>query len=189
MFTKNYINLTKGRFFCTMDSSMGYQEYRCAGGDNFGAYNKNLFYSDIGGYFTTSQCRVALVGASSDIRNVGGGVYFGTGSTPPAKSDYRLESPITSGLSVTNPDTAVQTSDGKGKYEVMSTFTVKNTTSSEIVIREMGIITPVRDLSTSGTFYYAVLMERTVLTDPIVIPAGGTKMITYKLTFNQGEDA
>lgn len=28
-----------------------------------------------------------------------------------------------------------------------------------------------------------------VLTDPIVIPAGGTKMITYKLTFNQGEDA
>lgn len=116
------------------------------------------------------------------------GIYFGSGSTPATKSDYSLESPITSGLTITA--SALQnTTDGNGKYIYSTDFIVKNTTESEINIYEMGAVSqlPSKAITnvSSAALCYPILFERTVLTEPITIAPGESKLVTYKLTFNQ----
>ena len=183
MFTNNYIKMINGRFFCRTDNDRNSQEYRTVSGEIIAGFNKNLCYSDIGGYLAQGYCR-SLPTYATSYNEVYPGVHFGSGGTAPAKSDYALESPITSGLSITNPTSIVQLNDGLGKHEFISTFSVTNTTENEITIREIGVITPMRDISTSGTFVYPVLMERTVLPEPVTISAGRMKVISYKIVFN-----
>ena len=121
------------------------------------------------------------------------GVYFGTGGTVPKVSDYTLESPITSGLAITNPSIEntgydpkfPMETDGK-KYSLVPTYIVQNTSSAEINIREVGVFGAVCTSSSSNSSTINVLFERTVLSEPINIQPGKVKLITYRLTFNHG---
>lgn len=191
MFTNNYIAFQKARFE---------ESYRIgtvtrlvdAAGSTQNAYTTYFVCTDIGGWMKTARCKEIVGSVSNSMLsdNTYPGVYFGTGSTPAKKSDYKLESPITSGLAFTNPSALAWTEDGNGKYAASADFVVRNTTEAEINIYEIGLFTPFSwnynfvALTNSMPVNYA-LMERTVLTEPITIPAGGTKMITYKITFNQ----
>lgn len=116
-----------------------------------------------------------------------GGVYFGTGATPPAMSDYTLENPITSGLSIVNPGSQpgahVDESEGTTRYQ--SIFSVTNTTDSEITISEAGLFVWMNvGTSSASSNKHCYLMDRVVLDEPIVLAAGETKAITYKMVFN-----
>jgi hypothetical protein len=189
MFTNNYIEFQKARF--TAKSNSSYATLKRADGATAKAYVGGLFVSDIGYWMTKAKCKAinaenTYTMLSNDIEQ---GVYFGAGSTPANRGDYKLESPITSGLSITNPAAAVWTNEGNGKYSISSDFIVRNTTTSEINIYEVGVFTPVGtqqnsapDKSTSVSY---VLMERTVLAEPITIPSGEPRLVTYKITFNQ----
>lgn len=112
------------------------------------------------------------------------GVHFGTGTTPPNKADYKLEEEITSGLSITNQESAEITDLGGGKYKVEASFILKNTTAEAIAISEIGLYSYGGYSSSSA---YTVLFERQVFDTPITIQPNESKLVTYKLTFNQSQ--
>lgn len=120
-----------------------------------------------------------------------GGVCFGTGSTPATKDDYTLESPITSGITVTNPSDVVYHENDNGQYTFSASFVVANTSDAELNIWEVGVVSYLGNycstgITISGSFGGSpILFDRQVLSEPITIPAGESKLVTYKITFNQ----
>jgi hypothetical protein len=105
------------------------------------------------------------------------GTFFGSGTTPAQKTDFKLESPILSGLSIISQSSLTIVQKGEGKYSASAAFIVQNTTDAEITISEMGYYADVGS--------YLCLYDRTVLPVPVVIPAGERKLITYEILFNQ----
>jgi hypothetical protein len=115
----------------------------------------------------------------------GYGVWFGAGSTPPTEDDYKLESPYVSGLSVVNQTGLDIVQDDDGVYACYACYAVTNTTEAEITIREIGAFGELVTYSSSKYYSkYRLLYERTVLANPITIPPGGSKLVTYKITIN-----
>lgn len=185
MFTQNYLNYKKGRFMHTNTSSEETIKVVNPGGVNVNAYSAHAFYGDLGGWMRYGRCCDIATVINTETNGwlkIYPGVYFGTGSTPATKADYTLESPLTSGLSITSPSAATESTNGDGVYVFSAPFVVKNTTENEINIWEIGIFTPIQRYTME---YYLALMERTVLTEPITIQPGGSKLVTYKITFNQ----
>lgn len=106
-------------------------------------------------------------------------VEFGNGTTPATVNDYKLESEITTGISVASQD--FPTTEQTDKYILWTaTFGVK--ASVETTISEIGLFSHV--YTSSGSFL--TLVDRTVLDEPITIPAGQSKQITYTIRFNYG---
>jgi hypothetical protein len=187
MFTQNYIDFQKARFTATTYS--GTQRLVAQDGAKRNAQVYTFWIADIGSWMHKGRCGTFsdhTVAIASDSQS---GVYFGSGSTPASKADYNLEEPITSGLSITNPTSLIWAKNGDGNYSACADFIIRNTRQVEISISEIGVFTPVTTTSniapSSNVQVYNVLMERTVLDAPIVIPVGEAKVITYKITFNQ----
>jgi hypothetical protein len=96
-----------------------------------------------------------------------------------------LENAISSGLSITNPASLVISDEGNGKYTFSAPFVVSNTGDAEVNIWEIGAF--------SQGYYYnggmagavPILFERTVLDEPVNIQPGKSKLIDYRVTFNQ----
>lgn len=137
---------------------------------------------DFGYWLNKARCNEFPTTNKSSMENAAYGVYFGSGSTPAAKSDYTLEAPIESGLSVTNQDGFTANDLADGSMEWSSSYILQNTTSESITIREIGIVTPIGK-NTSN--YHCILMERSVLSSPVTIPAGEAYLLTYKITIIQ----
>lgn len=150
---------------------------------------KNYFGNDI----STSSRHVDTVGWGIDtegswgasmgyIRNTltsNPGVILGDGDTPPTSDDYKLAGNLVSGFTYSKTlkqvasDTAVT---------VKAVYTITNTNSTAITIKEIGLIgapTTSPSASTSKT-----LFDRTVLDTPVTIPAGGVGQVEYTITFN-----
>lgn len=189
MFTNNYINWQKHKFF--VKSYNDNIKLTGPDGTQRACYGANPDASELGSWMWKARCReIAATEETSNYSHDNPGVYFGTGSTPATKDDYKLEAPLTSGLTITNPSSVSLTNSGS-TYIATASFILTNSTEAEINIREVGLFTPVcngvRSTPNSSGVYNILLMERTVLTEPITIPAGGSKLVTYKLTFNQTE--
>lgn len=194
MFTQNYITLQKRKFMLLSDSSNEYSDsvnLKNVENANAKCYAVNASVSEIGGWMGKGKCKTIVASESCYPYDAySAGVYFGTGNTPATLNDYNLEAPITSGLSITNPRQLVTKQEGN-TYIISAPMIVSNTTITDISIYEMGIFTPVmqsysdRPTDSGKTVHYC-LMERTVLDEPITIPAGESKLVTYKITFNQG---
>lgn len=108
------------------------------------------------------------------------GVQFGSGKTPATADDYKLESQITSGLTVANPGNISRSCDDDGIH-MSCTFGVKNADTKPVEISEIGMVA---SFNTSGSSYSGYfLVERTVLETPIVIPVGESRQITYTISF------
>lgn len=152
--------------------------YDCVGT----SFSGQMYYTRDGflGWMTASRCKRLPTTYSSSASGAGGGVYFGTGSTPATWNDYTLESPITSGLTTSSGGRLTERSGDT--YSYLVTYTLYNNTDADINIYEVGLFSPV---SYRDDQHYLALMERTVLTEPITIPAGESKLVTYKITFNQ----
>lgn len=107
------------------------------------------------------------------------GVIFGTGSTAPTVDDYKLSGSIVTGFSYSATKTSVTYSDTG--MTVSWTYSITSTASSDITIREVGLIA-----STSGSSGAAnmCLLDRTILDEPVTIPAGGVGQVTYTITMD-----
>lgn len=189
MFTDNYINFRNALF-----SAKNYNntfKVKDAAGTTVNATVSFGWIYDIGSWMTLAQCKAinATHGSTVITNKHYQGVYFGSGSTPATKADYQLENPITSGLSITNPSDLVWQNDSDGKYAAIADFLVRNTTEAEVNIYEIGVFVPVTTSSGSAANLQIpvnyVLMERTVLSEPVTIAPGEAKLVTYKITFNQ----
>lgn len=172
MFTQNYINLQKVAFMGGT-ATFKYQD----GTTGTPAVSlQSILGLRLGEAMQVPKC----ANPSDTFTN---SVYFGSGSTPATKDDFTLEAPITSGLSFAQGTSlCVKTQDGQ--YAAWVSHVVKNTTSNVINIYEIGLFAQIYNAGNTTSTKY-VLMERTVLDEPIVIPAGEEKTVTYKLTFNQ----
>lgn len=191
MFTDNYINY-KALMFCgarsnTHNPHPSSLSFVWTNGATIGSTSSPIgsqysFRGDLGYWITRPRCRTFPVETQSSDTEPAFGVYFGSGSTPATKADRTLENPISSGLTFTSIDNYKILPKNNGRYDVVVTFILKNTTGAEINVYEIGVVTPLA----GGTYtYYPVLMERTVLTKPVTIPAGEKRAIEYRIVFNQ----
>lgn len=187
MFTNNFIKLMG--FFAVGPNSTA--SCTIADGSSVTIYNETFTHFRFVDWMGCGRCQTITAKYSGSASNsppenlTNPGVYFGTGATPATASDYTLENPITSGLNVLSGSPALHSSNGSHTYT--ATHTLTNTTDSEINIYELGLFLPVDTTSTAGKYLWAnTLAERTVLTEPITIAPGESKLVTYKITFNHG---
>lgn len=97
-------------------------------------------------------------------------IKVGTGTTTPTQNDYNMQNEAT-GITCDATSTGF-TSNLTKTY----TATFSNSTASDINITELGLF--VQDYNENN-----FLLDRTVLSTPITIPAGQSKAITYEIGF------
>ena len=144
----------------------------------FGRANSNAWPSN--GYSGTGTINIA----NPSTNSAAVGVYVGSGTTSPTENDYTLETPITSGLSGTMRVQYSDTLDNDGNPQLVQVLTLRNTSSSDITVSEVGWIAKgLCDASnnTASGSGKNLLFDRTVLNSPVTIPAGESAAITYTI--------
>lgn len=107
------------------------------------------------------------------------GIAFGSGTTPPQKTDYKLKNYITTGLTYSGNNTNL--TDGVANW----VQTVQNTSGEPITISEVGLFS--RDAITGGD-YTVFLLTRTVLDTPVVLQPNEVKTFTITIDYNKFVD-
>lgn len=102
------------------------------------------------------------------------GVSFGTGNTAPTMDDYGLSGDLITTLTATS---AAAREAGTGDVSIV--YTLTNSGSSEITIREVAWF-GYSYIKESGSWFSA-MYDRTVLDTPVTIPAGGVGQVTYTI--------
>ena len=123
--------------------------------------------------------------SSSVITSAGSstGIQIGSGTTPATEDDYHLESQLTSGCSASAP-TMEFGEDENGNPIVEYTFTVTNNSENPITISEIGYFQNLYASTTKGSTSATnknCMLDRTVLSSPVTIPAGEYAAIKYTL--------
>ena len=104
------------------------------------------------------------------------GIVFGSGTTPPQKTDYKIENHIADGLTYSNNSTS--TTNNVANW----VQTVQNTSSEPITISEVGLF------STCDELHLCVLLTRTVLDNPVVLQPNDVKTFTITIDYNKFVD-
>lgn len=104
------------------------------------------------------------------------GIVFGSGTTPPQKTDYKIENHIADGLTYSNNSTS-ETNNVANWVQ-----TVQNTSSEPITISEVGLF------SANGKEYLCILLTRTVLDNPVVLQPNDVKTFTITIDYNKFVD-
>lgn len=111
-------------------------------------------------------------------------VMIGTGRTPPTREDYKLENPVTSGITITNGTFSAAEADDE-RLLLAVNYTVRNDGAENLVIGEIGTFSQVTAYRPNGSeLTLTVMMERTVLEEPVTIPPGESRMIQYTIRIN-----
>ena len=127
----------------------------------------------------------ATAAATDNTNGLNGGIFFGSGTTPPTVNDYTLETPV-SGLSAAIATCAFSWTESG--LEAVRAIVVTNNSTSAVTISEVGSFTPYLKSQSSavanpvggGLF----MIDRTVLETPIILVPGETKTINYAIKFN-----
>ena len=135
----------------------------------------------IGGYFGSSGMP-STIQKTVQISNTSAGIWLGEGQTPATEEDYTLEEKITSGLTA-GTATIRSEVDENGNPYIEYTFMLSNTTAEDIIIREIGFVQQFNMSSTIGgaTSQDKLLIDRTVLSVPVTVPANGEAVMRYTL--------
>lgn len=108
------------------------------------------------------------------------GIAFGSGTTPPQKTDYKLENYITTGLTYSGNNT--NQTDGVTKW----VQTVQNTSTAQITITEVGLFSML--INSRGDGLDPHLLTRTVLDTPVVLQPNEVKTFTITIDYNKFVD-
>jgi hypothetical protein len=110
------------------------------------------------------------------------GIWLGSGNNAASEDDYALQTRITTGLASTTP-TQTQGVDLDGNPWTTFLFTLTNTTANPITVSEIGYVQNIYAATTIGGSCSSdlALMDRTVLSNPVTIPANGSAAIEYTL--------
>ena len=151
------------------------------------SYLKNInSCNGLGCFVNATSSQTSLPAAVSSYPAYYCHLVIGSGTTPVTGADYALESQIT-----TVSPLSVDRSFNRDKGEMTVTKTMKNTSSEEITINEVGIVAMTTHYtsysngsgSSVGQTNGPYLAFREVLATPIVVPAGEsfTISLTHKL--------
>lgn len=150
----------------------------------YGYSNYPFGSSTLGTVANTSTYAYPASAETFSSASAGRGVWLGTGTTPAKFNDYTLESPLSNSIGLTNVAGKITSApDGDGTYIVYVDHVLTNTSDADISFSEVGLVGA---LAVASGSYAMVLFDRTVLDEPFVIPAGKSKLFTYKFTFNHG---
>lgn len=108
-----------------------------------------------------------------------GGVALGTGNTPATVNDYKLSGTMITTFTYTGSSTSKETDKG---YECTGTYTITNTGTEAFTISEVGLQTTLHTSSNGGAGQ--MLIDRTVLENPLTIEAGGIGVLNYTIRMN-----
>ena len=103
-----------------------------------------------------------------------GGVIFGTGDTPPTLADYKLAGDAIFNLVATVSKVSAMDANG---FSFAVTYSLTNNNSEAVTIKEVG---SVLGKSAAGQAN-KVLIDRTVLDNPVTIEAGGVGQVVYTI--------
>lgn len=111
-------------------------------------------------------------------------IVFGTGNTPFKYTDYKLENPITDGITGVEYYVVRSYNEETNAYEAIITATF--TSSINTTISEVGVVKSIcncYDYSYyyDASYYYNVLAAREVLETPIEVKAGETFTVSMKI--------
>ena len=169
MFVKNWYTMLKSAAMYskptivrpngTTATASSYDNFKCI----------NIGYD---GTNTNGEVRLAnvLKNINATTNQSNGGVAFGNGTHAPSMDDYTLSGSLVTAFTAS----AVMS---KTDNTLKATYTL--TATADITISEIGLF---------GLYYsgnrYPFLIERTLLDEPVTIPAGGVGQVEYTITFN-----
>lgn len=104
------------------------------------------------------------------------GMVFGSGTTPPQRTDYKIENHIADGLTYSNNNTS------EANNVANWVQTVQNTSGKPITISEVGLFCAYSSSS------LCVLLTRTVLDNPVVLQPNEVKTFTITIDYNKFVD-
>lgn len=133
-------------------------------------YNQSGFENRLSGWYNMMN-HMTKTNSNNNLY-----MRVGTGTTAPTENDYEL---VAVNTDISCDSVVVGNS---ANYTKTYTATFSNPTNSDIIVAEVGLYGNVM-YSVNGELYMDVLLDRTVLTTPITIPAGESKTITYELSF------
>ena len=114
-------------------------------------------------------------------------LLFGSGTATPTLNDYNMEEAFGADtLQYVSQSISSTINDETQTYQLIFTNTLKNITSSDITIKEVGYVKGIYNLvNGEGDYvqYPRFLFWREVLETPITIAAGAVKTITTVITF------
>ena len=148
-------------------------------GEEKGLHSYNSIYN-ISLASNTGASEVAYIGRLVQTYNGLGGVRLGTGDTPATVDDYKLSGNLITGYNFT---VKIGTQNSAESDKITATYTITNTSSSAITIKEVGIVAKMADSTGTPQIQHMGLLERTVLDTPVTIPAGGVGQVVYTITF------
>ena len=104
------------------------------------------------------------------------GIYFGSGSKEEVVTDYKLENPILSGITVSNGALGYKDIDGSVRY--YRSITVTNTSTSDITIQEIGYVGKYQ--FNNGSDLKACMIRRDVI-EPVTIAPGTSATFNFSI--------
>lgn len=140
-------------------------------------------FSDAIAVFTESLFRLAPTGDFTiDNFYYGNMIFVGSGTTAPTIDDYKLESPCVYSDSGLHVISITQAYKKEYKTNRVVTVTVKNNSTEDITVSEMGwfIAVPVdSDIKQTGE-YYRMMLAREVF-EPVTIKPGEVRAFTMSI--------
>lgn len=113
-------------------------------------------------------------------------IVVGSDDTPATEDDYCIGSQIT-GLSAPTLSSCQHTENENGTVTAYIDMAISNNTGSEVTIREIARYTAAKYASTfkgsASSFGGAIMLDRTVLDAPVVIPNGESSTVRYSYTY------
>lgn len=117
------------------------------------------------------------------------GIAIGSGDTAPTENDYTLENMITT-LSATIGNEENVFDETTHKYFARVDLTVSNNTGSDVTIKEIGRFISMytaseqyATVSTGSTSPKSIMVDRTVLENPVTIPANNAGIVRYEFYY------
>lgn len=110
------------------------------------------------------------------------GIAFGDGEGIPTPEDYTLFGNIITNLSVTKQSESITNG-------VKKTLTITNNNESSVTIKEVGWFKYFTSganpgsSSSTGIAIAGIMLDHTMLDEPVVIPAGDIGVVVYTITF------
>ncbi len=114
------------------------------------------------------------------------GVVFGTGRVRPTMYNCCLSGEFITGISVENTAISITAEPTDMHAQLVCTYTITNNSANSIQIGEIGLVNSYSrtDPNTQEARYWSFLVERTLLNQPLTIPAGGVGRIVYTTVMN-----
>lgn len=138
-------------------------------------------------YKPTSGRQSQSIFISSALSSSSNGIAVGSGNTEPTEEDYTLESQITGLTGSISVADIVNSENFSFKHSILVTLT--NSGAEDVTVKEIGYFGYSGTSTTRGgavgqnTNAKGYLIDRTVLENPVVVPAGESSVISYDFIY------